>query len=100
VATLCPHCGRAPRRSTGGGGISAGLPAFLTVLFCPGCCLFAIEGVDVWITPAERLGGRLVELAKQAPPILAIDQRKREIVQFRQDLLSRDAGDERWWTSE
>jgi hypothetical protein len=97
MATSCPHCGRGPRRSTGGAGISAGLPAFLTVLFCPGCHLFAIEGVDVWITPAERLGGRLVELAKQAPSVLALDQRKNEIVQFRRDLLARDPGDARYW---
>ena len=94
---LCPHCHRGLRRSTGGGGVSSGLPVGLAVLFCPGCSLFAIETVDVWIAPGPDLHARLTELAKQAPAILAISQRKLEIEQFRQDLIKKDPSDPKWW---
>lgn len=62
----CLRCSQLLRRSTGGGGMSAGLPEGSVVLACMGCRQFSVEGSGRWVGSGEGMMEALRLLAGAA----------------------------------
>jgi hypothetical protein len=87
---ICPICLRVLRRSTGGAGLSAGMPEGTVVLACMECRRFTVEGSGRWVGSGTPGGTDLIESLR----ILAsVAKQKRDTTKA---IMESDIDDPRW----